>query len=466
LRQETWYNDKQILLYGKDDPAIRRLYTILVAFLLFLYPLMKLPPIKQWEAMIQLPTLTPSFEWGNPLAALLNPDVFMVLVLLFVSQLLGRRESSKVGHSNLIKILGWSASLVLIGGFLSLFASNLPNVSAAQLVGQASILMLTCTIWRARPCVKEIQLWLRAAVLGTCTVMAIGTYYFIDAFGIPDSIRSLVYAHFSFELFFGSYGRVTYGSIAQTEVLIMLVLPACVYMLASKLICMKVRIFYAVAVLLLLINMGIAFERWAIVTILFLAFLFLVRLYGGNNKVALSFVAIGGIGLGIFLIQLANPDNNFLIEYFGAAIDPSEAASVTDRVAMWGTGIRLIAENPSGVGLGLLNLQTKLPWSAVHNLLLDSGVEGGILAMIGFGIWATWSVIRFFQVLRMSDGEARRLALSLLAGAFCLVVYGIFQNYLLYSYGVGVVMAFWWAFPVLAELALHESQNTPRASLT
>jgi hypothetical protein len=96
--------------------------------------------------------------------------------------------------------------------------------------------------------------------------------------------------------------------------------------------------------------------------------------------------------------------------------------SIGQRIHAWETSVEMIAENPLGIGLGMF----KRTWAryqpsiaeldAAHNLILDIGVELGVLGVIAF-VWIVIDSTRTgLHLVRTSvDPYAGRLALGILS---------------------------------------------------
>lgn len=101
--------------------------------------------------------------------------------------------------------------------------------------------------------------------------------------------------------------------------------------------------------------------------------------------------------------------------------DPT--TSIGERIFAWQTALVIIADNPIGIGLGMFQRTwpTYQPSSAgldaAHNLLLDIGVEMGVLGLIAF-IWIVIDSVRTgIRLVRTSaDPYSARLGLGILSG--------------------------------------------------
>jgi hypothetical protein len=93
----------------------------------------------------------------------------------------------------------------------------------------------------------------------------------------------------------------------------------------------------------------------------------------------------------------------------------------------WKTAVVMIMDNPIGIGLGMFKhlwpiyQPLSTPLDAAHNLLLDIGVEMGVVGLISF-IWiVTASIKKGIRLIRTStDPDVARLGLGILA---CLAGY-------------------------------------------
>ena len=101
--------------------------------------------------------------------------------------------------------------------------------------------------------------------------------------------------------------------------------------------------------------------------------------------------------------------------------DPT--TSIGERIIAWQTAFVMIADNPIGIGLGMFRQiwPTYQPFraglDAAHNLLLDIGVEMGVMGVIAF----SWIVIDSFRagirlVRNSTDPYVARLGLGILSG--------------------------------------------------
>ena len=101
--------------------------------------------------------------------------------------------------------------------------------------------------------------------------------------------------------------------------------------------------------------------------------------------------------------------------------DPT--TSIGERIFAWQTALVMIIDNPIGIGLGMFRQiwPTYQPYSAgldaAHNLLLDIGVEMGVLGLIAF-IWIVIDSVRTgIRLVRTSlDPYVARLGLGILSG--------------------------------------------------
>jgi len=101
--------------------------------------------------------------------------------------------------------------------------------------------------------------------------------------------------------------------------------------------------------------------------------------------------------------------------------DPT--TSIGERIFAWQTALVMIIDNPLGIGLGMFRQiwPTYQPYSAgldaAHNLLLDIGVEMGVLGLIAF-IWIVIDSVRTgIRLVRTSlDPYVARLGLGILSG--------------------------------------------------
>jgi O-antigen ligase len=346
----------------------------------------------------------------------------------------------------------------------SLFSSPYPNISGALVIGQASMLALAWILWRSRLSEQEIHLLVRASVLGTGIIMLIGLFTFYRAVGVPTSMISLINAHF-LQAFKDSYERVTFGSIGQTNSLSVMVLPLCVCMASSAYIKWKDRWLYGVVGLILAVNLLIAFERWAVVSMLLFLLFFLVRVYRGKRKWLLALLAAAVLAPVIITFNQSVFDER-VTTYFKVAATGggNEGSPLSFRLDVFAEGLRLIEDNPFGIGLGMENLRRELVVTAIHNFFLDNAFEGGVFMLIGLVIWAIWISKRFYYVLKLGErGLHIDIATGLLSGALCFLLKGLFNNNPLYTYATGVWMAYWFSFPLLAMTVVQFHRLSERA---
>ncbi len=96
---------------------------------------------------------------------------------------------------------------------------------------------------------------------------------------------------------------------------------------------------------------------------------------------------------------------------------------IGERIFAWQTALVMIKDNPMGIGLGMFRRTWDIyrPFSAgldaAHNLLLDIGVEMGVLGVIAF-IWIAIDSVRtgILLVRTSADPYVARLGLGILSG--------------------------------------------------
>lgn len=101
--------------------------------------------------------------------------------------------------------------------------------------------------------------------------------------------------------------------------------------------------------------------------------------------------------------------------------DPT--TSIGERIFAWQTALVMIMDNPIGIALGMFRQiwPTYQPFSAgldaAHNLLLDIGVEMGLVGLTAF-IWIVINSVRIGIILvrKSADTYVKRLGLGILSG--------------------------------------------------
>jgi O-antigen ligase len=439
---------------------IRELVVGVAACLMFAYPAGKYPPFRQWSNLIALPDS--GLPAANPLSQLLNYDSLLIFALALLVTSSGATQIVRRATSSTTRVLALVALLLTAGGLVALPASALVGISIGRLLAYLTVVVFAIVVSQLRLRAAEIRVLMAAAVAGTGLVMAAGLYAFYAAYGVPSSLFSLMYAHFDFTGKFSEYERFTYGSPAQTQEVIMLTLPVCLVMSLAPGIGRAERLFYTGVLSLLLLNSVIDFERWALATIAAVILLLIFRLVLQRRLRALALIASCITALFVLVVVPSLADGR-IVQYFSRATQVGQADNVSDRIANWRHGLDAIRANPWGEGFGTELAQAGLPNGVAHNLLIDTWIGGGPLAMAGVLLWLVWYLRAFFRYLRSVrcrvPAPSNEAAFGLYLGAFGLAFYSIIQAVPFYNYGLGVWLAFWLVFPVLA-IALTEDSGS------
>jgi O-antigen ligase len=203
------------------------------------------------------------------------------------------------------------------------------------------------------------------------------------------------------------------------------------------------RVFLITATLLMYANLLVSFQRWAWIC-LALAFA-LTILYYRRRKSRYALLGVVAAALLLFgttaFTQLGG--------YFQEATDPTSGSNITARLRDWQEGLSILFSNPAGLGFGTAGTLADLSDTSSHNLFIDIGVEGGVLALMGTVVWAVYHLRLTVGLILRAETDSE-WSFALLLGAFTFVVYGIFFNSLLYFSGLMVWLALWWLYPVMA----------------
>lgn len=342
-------------------------------------------------------------------------------------------------------ILVWvAAALTVAGGLVSLTVSSFVGVSSAGLVARVGVLVLTLALLTKPLTSNFVRVCCYAALAGTAIICARGALAFVSTFGFPPlSVLPFLRS----DPRYVAYTSVTYGFPSNTVDLLVLTVPMAAVLLVADRIRPPARLFVLCCLIVMVTNLFIAFQRWAwfcmavdgaLIALYWLRF----RASGlGARAKAASALGFAGVGL-LVLATIASQAG-----YFAQVLDPAEASSIGTRAMTWREGIDAIVANPAGYGLGTANTLARLTTSSSHNLLIDIGVEGGVLALAGASIWVCLHLWLLARVLLSTDDV---LSFALLLGAFSFVLFGVFFNSLLYLSGNAVWFAYWWLFPAIA----------------
>jgi hypothetical protein len=413
---------------------------VAIALILFYLPWANFPQPRFLRTVV---LNVPTWGSGNEAAWSITPFFVPETVLVFILALvvLGMRKRWTPALPPGVGPLVWASGLMLIGGAVSLAASQFPGISIGGFAGRCTIFALAGVMVFSAPTPRAIKLWTYAAIAGTSLMCAVGLFYFYQSFGLPTTLSSLPLFRVSPGI--ANYELATYGFASNTVDLLILTAPTVMVLLVASSPSLRARAFLAVAGLLMYANLLISFERWAWVCLA--ASVLLTLLYYRHQKRG----AVMLIVVSIAVVVLSAAAISQLGDYFQQALDPTSGSNILRRVQDWTEGISVLATNPAGVGLGMAGTLTALSDTSSHNLFIDIGVEGGVLALAGSLVWAGYHVRLLVRAIARHDPNDE-WAFALLLGALMFVVYGMFFNSLLYFSGLMVWLAFWWCFPVMA----------------
>jgi len=413
---------------------------IVLALLLFYLPLAHFTPPRLFRtSLLQVPTWGSGNETGWSITPFLVPETLLIFVV--GAGVLAARRGSLWRPNSSISPLRWASGLMLAGSTVSLIVSQYPGISIGGLAGRCTVFALAVVMALSAPSPQAVKLWTYAVIAGTSLMCAAGLYYFYQAFGLPTSLSNLPIYRVSPSI--RNYQLATYGFASNTVDLLVVTAPLTVALVVARSSGWLARILLGVAAALMYANLLVSFERWAWVC-LAIAVLLTVLFYRRQRRAlviagaVLLAVAIGGATIAA---QLG--------DYFQQALDPSSGSNTIDRLRDWGEGLAVLIANPAGVGLGTVGTLPALTQTSSHNLFIDIGIEGGLLALVGSIVWTIHHVDQALRVILRADAEDE-LAFGLLLGALMFVVYGLFFSSLLYFSGLMVWLAVWWCFPVMA----------------
>jgi len=413
---------------------------VAIALLLFYLPWANFPQPRFLRTVL---LKVPTWGSGNETAWSLTPFLVPETVLVFILGLsvLSARNRTLPPPASVLRPLVWASGLMLAGGLVSLAASQYPGISIGGIAGRCTVFVLAGVMAFSAPTPRVIKLWTYAALAGTALMCTAGLFYFFKDFGLPTSLSSL--PGFRVSPAISEYQRATYGFGSNTVDLLVLTAPTAMVLSIAASPGWRARAFLIAAALLMYVNLLISFERWAWACMG--ASVLLTALYYRRQRrglVILGAAAVGALVLGPTAVSHFGG-------YFWQAVDPSSGSNVLGRVHAWGEGLRFLAAHPAGAGLGMAGTLAALSETSSHNLFIDIGVEGGVLALAGSLVWAAYHTSLLVRVITRRRAEDE-WAFALLLGALMFVTFGIFFNSLLYFSGLMVWLAFWWCFPVMA----------------
>lgn len=454
-------NAADVSLSSSGRQRVRTSVCACAAVLMFAYPAGKYPPFRQWSNLIVLPDS--EFSTASSLSQLLNYDSLLIFALVLMLTSGAAREMLRPRLSSTTRVLIVVAVLFTAGGLVALPASNHMGLSFGRVLAHLTVILFAILLSRVELRATEVRILMAAAIAGTGLVMAGGLYAFYSSYGIPSSLFSVMFAHFDFTTSFYDYERFTYGNPAQTQEVIVLTMPLCFSMSLATGTRIFERTIYIVVGFLLLVNCVIAFERWALVVLSASLLLIMARLlYQGRKQALLIIGAL--IGALVVFVALPSIADGRVVLYFTRATQAGQADNLSDRISNWTHGIDAIRQNPWGVGFGTEIEQAGLPYGVAHNILIDTWIGGGPLAMAGAVVWLVWhlrGLLRhFWSAASRSPTLKSEATFGLYLGAFDLAFYAIFQAVPFYAYGIGVWMALWLVFPVLARALTDEGSNS------
>ena len=341
---------------------------------------------------------------------------------------------------------------MLTSGILSLSASKYPGISLGGLAARLTVVALALTIALSSPTVRVVKLWTFAALAGTSIMCAAGLFFFLKDVSVPLDISSLPGLRVLPGI--GEYQKATYGFSSNTVDLLVMTAPIALALALAVNATRWERAFCVIALAFMTANLLIDFERWGWVCIgLAVA---LIAAFYRRRPIAKVIAATSAVA--VLFVGFTSHQGIALVRYFFGAIQPGTGSSLFDRVHYWSQGLTAIAHQPLGYGLGMAGSVPALTETSSHNLFIDIGVEGGLVAIAGAVVWTIYHVSRFVVIVRRGAVEDE-MAFALLLGPLCFVVFGIFFNSLLYFSGLMVWLAFWWCFPVMAGALLTKPRS-------
>jgi len=425
---------------------------VVTAGLLFYLPWAHFPPPRWLRTVIlNVPSWGAGNETGFSITPFLVPEAIVVMAL-FLAALRVREFVPQVRGGSGLRPLGIAAGLTLVGGLVSLVGSSYLGISMAGYSARLTVFLLAVVIAWSGPRRSAVQLWVYAGIAGTCVMCLAGLYYFLTDVGLPNSLMALPNLRVGSSIV--NYQKATYGIAGNTADLLVMTTPVCLALGLGRQTRVRARPFFLLAAFVMLANLLISFERWAWicigVSLVLIALFNRAQLRSWLVLLALFGAAIWGSasitgGLG---------------DYFGQALDPGSASSLLSRSLDWQEGVAVLLDNPAGTGFGTAGTLSRLSDTSSHNLFIDIGIEGGLLALAGAIVWTVFHIQLFVRVMtRARPGE--EWAFALLLGALIFVLFGIFFNSLLYFSGLMVWLAFWWLLPVMSRAFIEPPVDDP-----
>jgi hypothetical protein len=329
-----------------------------------------------------------------------------------------------------VKARGWPQALVLGGWTLwALMAAlaTLAHVGTEEVLvtfvwGQGLAFLLLLLHWGHPEAPRWDAPFWWALGLGACVPMIAGLIAFHQAFGIPSG-PELVMARFDL-VRMEPYMAATFGNVGHMGELVALLLPGFLLVALDPDRTPRLRGFSAAMVGLCLLHLAISQSRASILLAVLTFGLALAfhrhRLRGPLGWGALATVLAVALWIGL------STESAFL-ERLGTAatlqkdLDPSVMERLEAIDISWG----LLRQNwLLGVGPGAIRLHNV--WTASHQILLDQGVESGVLAALGLatlilGCW-TWTL----RLLGHGGRDPRhRRTFTFLLGPAMFLLYGV-----------------------------------------
>jgi len=408
----------------------------------FLYlPIANIPPMKVIRnGILTIPLPDQSgFEYGLHPWVLLFPDFAFAIALLGVASLTHRGPQRR--HWTRPLLLGLLPAFAL-GGAIASLGSESPGVSVAGLIARIAVLLVAWVIASRGVTEAAVRLWLYALFFGLAVILANGLIVYLQIFGWPDNLAELPVRRSTLE--WERFGLVTWGHAANTSGVLLLTMPVAVVLFWSRRgAALRERIFLGGVIALMAVVLLVAFQRWALICVLFSVFGMLVRWRGSGRSVWLILLA-AAVYTFVGRALVAS-----LGDYFVEAAVGTDEASLGPRIAVWIEGIRFIFERPAGVGFeqayrfGFGGLQSS------HNLVIDATLEGGLLVGLATLAWLGVIVVAAVRgaLIRRSMTDTQ---FAMILGAATYSVFGIFFNGQVYLAGMVIWFGLWILLPTAA----------------
>lgn len=412
----------------------------LIALYLFLLPFSHLSPAPGVRIRIlQLPALGGRWEHQVGVGVLLMPEFLFGVGMLVAALMVTGRWPGRPPLSR-------GATVLIVVGVLALLTS-IPATVAADPVGPAvlgwfslaSALALGVAVAILRPSEATVRTWVLALIFGTAALCAVAIRFYVNAFGIPESLSVLPSNRL--HPFYDDYARITYGHSGNTACIVTVMASMTLAMLAAPKQPVWLRVALAVALAVFIVNLAFAFQRWAWVT-LFAALVAVIWRYRRSGT-GLTLLVV----LSLVVLQVGSIVAGQLGDYFieGGSLTPG-GSTVGSRIAAWEWAIDLIRLNPAGYGISLTPT-LGLPNVIAHNLLVDAAVEGGVLYAASIGTWGLYVLVRTAGAsFRARLGPARFAALL---GGAALTTWTIFFG-LTINLGHIIPVTLWVVVPAMA----------------